>query len=541
MLLWGGVLFVLLIGCLNIANLVLVRASGRSREMATRHAIGADRRRLARQMLTETTLLARAGGVLGLGLGGWALRLVPVLGLDEMPRGFEIALDPVSAAVVVGIALAVGIAIGLVPVARLSRMNVNNALREEGRSGTAGRSTNLVRRGLAVAQVTVAFVLLIGAGLLLASFREVLKIDTGFSPSGVVTGLVTLPGTAYKEEALQPFADRLLTSIRRLPGVEAAGITSSIPLSGDHNDSVILAEGYQMKPGESLVSPIQSTVTDGYFEAMKIGLVRGRYFTPSDTKDSTRAIIVDEKLANHFWPGQDPIGRRLYQPGSAEKLFETGPDTKWMNVVGVVKEVQSDGIANGQPTVGAYYYPYSQEPQNGLGLVIRSARPSEEIAGEVRKAVAALDPALPLYNVHAMSDYVDDALMSRRMPMLLAMVFGAVALFLSAIGIYGVLAYGVAQRRREIGIRLALGSTAGQVFGLVLKDGIVIVGIGLALGLAGLVGLRQVLAGVLSGVKPMDPVVIVSVAAGLTLIALIAMVLPARRAATVDPASALQN
>lgn len=541
MLLWGGVLFVLLIGCLNIANLVLVRASGRTREMATRHAIGADKTRLARQMLTETTLLSLVGGVLGLGVGWWALRLVPTLGLDEMPRGFEIGLDPVTAAVVAGIALIVGLMIGLVPVARLSRLNINNALREEGRSGTAGRSTNLVRRGLAVAQITVAFVLLIGAGLLLASFREVLKIDTGFSPVGVITGAINLPGAAYKDEMLQPFVDRLLTSVRRLPGVVAAGITSSIPLSGDHNDSVILAEGYQMKPGESLVSPIQNTVTDGYFEAMKIGLVRGRFFTPSDTKDSTPALIVDEKLAKHFWPGQDPIGRRLYQPTSAEKLFDTGPDTKWLNVVGVVKEVQSDGIANGLPSVGTYYYPYSQSPENSLGLIVRSTRPSSEIVGEVRTALSAIDPALPLYDVTAMSEYVDDALMSRRMPMLLAMVFGAVALFLSAIGIYGVLAYGVAQRRREIGIRLALGSTAAQVFGLVLKDGIVIVGIGLALGLAGLVTLRQALTTVLYGVKPMDMTVILSVAAGLSLIALIAMILPARRAATVDPASALQN
>ncbi len=541
MLLWGGVLFVLLIGCLNIANLVLVRASGRSREMATRHAIGADKTRLARQMLTETTLLSLMGGVLGLGLGWWALRLVPTLGLDEMPRGFEIALDPVSAAVVAGIALLVGLAIGLVPVARLSRLNINNALREEGRSGTAGRSTNFVRRGLAVAQVTVAFVLLIGAGLLLVSFREVLRIDTGFSTAGVLTGAVTLPATAYKDETLQPFVQRLLTSVRRLPGVDAAGVTSSIPLSGDHNDSVILAEGYQMKPGESLVSPTQNTVTDGYFEAMKIGLVRGRYFTPSDTKDSMRAIIVDEKLANHFWPGQDPLGRRLHQPGSADKLFETGPDTKWLNVVGVVREVQSDGIATGQPSVGAYYYSYAQSPENGLGLVVRTSRPTDEIVAEIRKAITALDPALPLYDVHAMSKYVDDALMSRRMPMLLAMVFGGVALFLSAIGIYGVLAYGVAARRREIGIRLALGSTAGQVFGLVLKDGVVIVAIGLALGFAGLVALRQILSTVLYGVKPMDATVILSVAAGLALVAFIAMVVPARRAAAVDPASALQN
>jgi predicted permease len=541
MLLWGGVLFVLLIGCLNIANLVLVRASGRSREMATRHAIGADKRRLARQMLTETTLLSLAGGVLGLGVGWWALKLVPVLGLDEMPRGFEIALDPVSAAVVVGIALVVGLAIGFVPVLRLSRLNINNALREEGRSGTAGRSTNLVRRALAVAQVTVAFVLLIGAGLLLASFRAVLRIDTGFSTAGVVTGAITLPGAAYKDDTLRPFVDRLLTSVRRLPGVESAGIASSIPLSGDHNDSVILAEGYQMKPGESLISPVQNTVTPGYFEAMKIGLVRGRYFTDGDTKDSMRAVIVDEKLANHFWPGQDPIGRRLYEPGSADKLFYTGPDTKWLNVVGVVKEVQTDGIANGVPSVGAYYYDYAQNPENGLGLVVRTSRATGDAVGEVRKAISAIDPTLPLYNVHSMTEYVDDALMSRRMPMLLAMAFGAVALFLSAIGIYGVLAYGVAQRRREIGIRLALGSTAGQVFGLVLKDGIVIVGIGLALGFAGLIGLRHVLTTVLYGVKPMDPTVILGVAAGLAVVAFIAMVLPARRAATVDPASALQN
>jgi putative ABC transport system permease protein len=352
---------------------------------------------------------------------------------------------------------------------------------------------------------------------------------------------VTLPGTTYKDDQLQPFVDRLLTSVRRLPGVEAAGITSSIPLSGDHNDSVILAEGYQMKPGESLISPIQNTVTDGYFEAMKIGLVRGRFFTPGDTKDSMRAIIVDEKLANHFWPGQDPLGRRLYQPGSADKVFATGPDTKWLTVVGVVKEVQSDGIATGQKTVGAYYYAYSQQPESGLGLVVRAARPSDQVTSDVRRAVAAIDPSLPFYNVHAMSDYVDDALMSRRMPMVLAMAFGGVALFLSAIGIYGVLAYGVAQRRREIGIRLALGSTAGQVFGLVLRDGIVIVAIGLALGLGGLVALRKVLGTVLYGVTPMDPMVIISVAAGLTVIALVAMMLPARRAASVDPASALQN
>ncbi len=540
MLLWGGVLFVLLIGCLNIANLVLVRASGRSREIATRHAIGADRGRLARQLLTETMLLSLAGGAIGLMLGWWALRLVPALGLDEMPRGYEIALDPVSAAVILGVAIVVGLLIGLMPVVRLWRLNINNALREEGRGGTVGRSTNLLRRGLATAQVTIAFVLLIGAGLLLASFRNVLKIDPGFTASGVVTGAITLPGTSYKDDQLAPFVSRLLTAVRQLPGVESAGVTSTVPMSGDHSDSVILAENYQMKPGESLVSPAEVVVSDGYFEAMKIQLVRGRLFTAADTATSTRSLIVDERVAAHFWPGQDPIGRRMFKPESAENLFKIGPDTKWLTVVGVVREVQYDGLATDRPAMGAYYHPYAQEPDNSLGLTVRTTR-GEAIVPELRAAIASLDPALPLYSVKTMGQYVDDALMSRRMPMLLAMAFAGVALFLSAIGIYGVLAYGVAQRRREIGIRLALGSTSGEVFSLVLRDGIKIVAFGLLLGFAGLVALRQVLAKVLFGVTPMDPAVIGIVATVLTLVALLAMIIPARRAAGVSPATALTD
>ncbi len=541
MLLWGGVLFVLLIGCLNIANLVLVRASGRSREMATRQAIGADRGRLARQLLTETTLLSVAGGAIGLFLGWWALRLVPTLGLDEMPRGHEIALDPFSGAVILGTAIVVGILIGLMPVARLWRLNVNSALREEGRSGTAGRGTNLLRRALAVGQVTIAFVLLIGAGLLLASFRNVLKIDPGFTSSGVVTGAINLPGTAYKDEALAPFVDRLLMSVRALPGVESAGVTSTLPMSGSHSDSVILAEGYQMKEGESLVSPSSVVVSDGYFETMKIGLVRGRLFNASDTPTSPASIIVDERMVAHFWPTQDPIGRRMYAPQSADRVLETGPDTKWLTVVGVVKEVQLDGIALDRPAIGAYYFPYPQQTQNNFGLAVRTSKNSTAIVPELRKVLASLDPALPLYSVKSMDEYVDTALMSRRMPMLLAIAFAGVALFLSAIGIYGVLAYGVAQRRREIGIRLALGSTGGEVFALILSDGIRIVASGLVLGFAGLIALRQALTSVLFGVTPMDPIVIGSVALALSVVALLAMVIPARRAAGVNPATALTD
>jgi predicted permease len=542
-LLWGGVGFVLLIGCLNIANLVLVRSSGRSREMATRHAVGADIRRLGRQILTETTLLSAAGGALGLALGWWALRLVPTLGLDEMPRGHEIALDPVSVLVIGGAALTVGLLLGLMPIASLSRLNINTALREEGRSGTAGRRSSLVRRGLATAQVTIAFVLLIGAGLLLASFSEVLRLDTGFKPGGVITGALNLPATAYKEEARWPFVERLLTTVRALPGVESAGVTTTIPLSGDHNDSVILAEGYSMKEGESLISPAQSTASPGYFETMKIPLVRGRFFDTRDTPTSPTVIIIDERLANHFWPGQDPIGKRLYRPGSGADILKITDKTQFFNVVGVVKEVPFDGIALSTPQVGAYYYSYAQSADASFGLTVRTKPGADDAAATaaVRKALASIDPALPLYSVHSMTEYVDDALMSRRMPMLLAMGFAGVALFLSAIGIYGVLAYGVAQRRREIGIRLALGSTAGEVFGLVLKDGVKIVALGLALGFAGLFALKSFLATVLYGVKPMDPLVITLVAVTLSVVALLAMVIPARRAAKVSPATALTD
>ena len=541
LLLWGGVLFVLLIGCLNVANLVLVRASGRTREMATRQAIGAGIGRLGRQLLTETTLLSIAGGVIGLFIGWWALRLVPVLGLDGMPRGHEIALDPWSVSVILGIALVAGLLFGIMPLARLSRLDVNGALREETRGGTASRGTNIIRRGLAMAQVTIAFVLLIGAGLLAASFRQALRLDPGFTPTGVVTGAISLPSTAYPDAAIEPFIDRLLASVRALPGVRNAGITDTVPLAGDHSDSVMLAEGYQMKPGESLISPNLIEASDGYFEAMGTPLVRGRYFTPADDTHHPLVAVVDERLARHFWPGQDALGHRLYQPGSADNLFKTGPDTKWITVVGVVKEVQFDGLATAMLPVGCVYLAFAQSPEHGLGLVAKSSVDSASTVSSIRRTLAGIDPSLPFYSVKSMDDYVDLALLPRRVPMLLAGGFAVVALLLSAIGIYGVLAYGVAQRRREIGIRLALGSTGLEVFRLIIREGVKIVVAGLALGFVGLVALRHALTAVLFGVTPLDVTVLTSVTVALVVVAFFAMVIPARRAAQVNPATALME
>jgi predicted permease len=540
-LLWGCVLFVLVIGCVNIANLVIVRSSGRAREMATRHAIGGDLSRLARQLLTETTLLALAGGAIGILLGWYALRSVSVLNLDQLPRGYEIALDPIAVAVILGLTLAVGLAIGVAPVVRLRRMNLNVELREENRGGTSGRRGNLVRRSLAMLQVAIALVLLTGAGLLVFSFRAIMHLDFGFSPDNVMTAAVSLPATAYKDAAaLVTFGERSLDAIRAISGVEAAGLTTVVPFSGNVNNSVILAEGYVMKPGESLLAPTTVIVSAGYFEAMRIPVLRGRAFDRRDTAVSTRAVIVDERMAKKFWPDQDPIGRRMYTPSDLKDHQRITPDTQFMTVVGVAKEVQLIDPRPDVTPVGVVYLPFpQQQPIRALTFIVRTRTPSTAIGSGITQAVSGLDPQLPVYRVRTMQEWIDRALVGRRVPMLIAMAFGVVALLLAAVGIYGVLAYGVAQRQREIGVRLALGGTAAGVFGLVLRDGLRIVGIGVAVGLASSATAGQLMKSQLFNVAPMDPVVLGGGTAALVVVALIATMIPAWRASRIDPIVAL--
>ncbi len=539
-LLWGGVLFVLLIGAVNVTNLVIVRSSARQRELATRHALGAGIGRLASQIVTETMLLAVAGGALGLLLGRWALALVPTLGLDEMPRGHEIRMEPATMAIISALALLVGLLVSLVPVIRVWRLNLNLALRDEGRGGTASRRSMLARRALATAQVGLAFLLLIGAGLLFASFRQVLGVDPGFDANGILSGVVSLPRARYAtDDALRSFADRALERVRVIPGIAQAAITDTLPFGGDFSDSVILAVGYVMSPGESLVSPTTNAVSAGYFETMKIDLVAGRVFDTRDTSTSPNVIIVDRKLARKFWPGADPVGRRMFSPGSPEELLKPGPRSRFYTVVGVVDDVPMYGLAEETRRVGAYYFPLTQSAPAGFSFVARTGLPMETAATAIRRELAAIDPEVPLYDVRLMTERLDQSLVNRRMPMLLALAFGAVALFLSAIGIYGVLAYQVAQRRREIGIRMALGSSIRAVFGLVLADGARIVGVGLALGLAGAFLAGSYIESQLFGVRALDPVVIASVGLILAAVSFVAVSIPARRAASVSPVIAL--
>jgi predicted permease len=539
-LLWGGVLLVLAIGAVNITNLVLIRSTARSRELATRHALGAGMPRLTRQLLTETLLLTLIGGLTGVALGYLTLNLLSGLGIESIPRSAEIRIDGTVLAFTFGLALAVGLLVGLVPVLNLRRANLSQAFREEGRSGTSGTGARALRRLLVASQVGFAFMLLIGAGLLLASFQRVLAVDPGFEASRLLTARVSPPGTRYADESqLMALCDRLLGAIRGLPGVEHAGATSVIPFGGDTTDSVILAEGYEMAPGESLISPYRISATPGYLEALRVPLKSGRLFTASDTTTSPRVVIVDEALARKFWPGQDPIGRRMYRPNNPDDLLKPGPNTQWITVVGVVGEARLAGLVNSDTRVGAYYFPASQDMFRTMSLAVRTAGDPLAVTNSVRQALASIDPELPLYSVRTMEDRINESLTDRRTPMLLAGMFAVVALFLAAMGLYGVLAYQVAQRRKEIGIRMALGSEPSGIFALVLREGVWLLAVGLIAGLGGAFLISRAMESQLYEVSTMDPIVLTSVAAVLAVVAIIACAVPARRASRIDPNVAL--
>jgi putative ABC transport system permease protein len=543
-LLWGGVAFVLLIGCVNLTNLMLVRSSARMKELATRTALGAGRGRLARQLLTETIMLTIVGGALGLGVAWWSLQLLLAGPLADIPRASEIGLDGQVIAFTIALAFVVGVGISLIPIVLMQRMNLNHAIREEGRSGTAGRGARFVRRALVASQVAFAFMLLIAAGLLLASFQKVLRVDPGFETANLLTGEVNMPSSRYKEPDMRSLIARAVERIRTVPGVVNAGVTSTIPYGGPDSDSVIMAEGYVMKPGESLISPAAITATPGYFETLKLPLLSGRFFNDSDTDTSPKVIIIDDQLANRFWPGQSPVGRRMWQPGDINDLTTgPGPNARFYQVVGVVRRVSLSGPGSSvdDQRVGAYYFPYNQAPDSRMTFAIRTAGDPTSIVGAVRREIAALDPELPFYSVRTLEEIMAESLTSRRTPTMLAVAFGVVALFLATIGIYGVLAYQVTQRRREMGIRLALGSDAGGIFRLILREGATLLAVGFAAGLAGAFALRGTLSAQLYDIQPMDPLVVTLMATILAIVGLLACAIPARRAAKIDPLIALTD
>jgi len=541
-LLWGGAFLVLLIGGLNIANLALARLAMRRKQIATRIALGAGRGQLVRQLILENLGLALLGGIGGIALGTVVLRALNAIGLEHFPRANEVRMDGTAVLVALGLSLAAGVFVGLFPLAGISRISISDALHEESRTGTGGRKSRRVRQLLVTAQVGFAFTLLMGAGLLLASFRLLLHVDPGFNPDGVVSASLALPRSRYaKDDALREFMNRALPAIRTIPGVPYAGATAAIPLGSNHNDSVILAEGYQMKPGESLISPLNISVTPGYFEAMGISMVRGRSFTDRDNETAPRVIIVDERLARHFWPNRDPVGQRMYFPGAGDKNFmRVDEHTVWYTVVGVAHTLRYENLDDSGARVGAYYVCNSQDPASTCTFALKTTGDPGSVVRALRTEISRLDPDLALFDVHSMSERIDLSLSPRRTSMLLANAFGGVALFLASLGIYGVLAYLVAQRTREIGIRVALGSTRAGILRLVLREGFKLVAMGFALGIAGAALLQKAVASQIYGVRPFDPLVLAGVMALLGGIALVACAVPARRAMRVDPVVVLR-
>jgi len=540
-MLWGGAFLVLLIGGLNIANLALARLALRRKEMATRIALGAGRAQLMRQLILENLGLALLGGMGGIVLGAGLLRTLNAIGLEHFPRASEVHMDSVVVLASLALSLAAGVFVGLFPLAGISKIGISDALHEDSRTGTTGKKSRSVRQLLVAAQIGFAFALLVGAGLLLASFRLLLQVDPGFNPNGVVTASVGLPRARYpKGEVLRDFMNRALPAVRAIPGVSLAGATEAIPLGGNHNDSVILAEGYQMKAGESLISPLNISVTPGYFEALGISMVRGRSFDDRDNENARRVVIVDERLAQHFWPDRDPVGLRMYMPGNAKDFLKIDEHTVWLTVVGVARTLRYENLDGSGAPVGAYYFPNSQQPASSFTFALKTPADPGSVVRAFRSEIARLDPDLAVFDVHSMSERIDLSLSSRRTSMLLANAFGGVSLFLASLGIYGVLTYLVARRTREIGIRVALGSTRAGILKLVLWEGFQLVAIGLVLGVVAAASLQKAVASEIYGVRPLDPLVLASVMALLAIVALAACAIPARRATRVDPIVALR-
>jgi len=530
-ILLGAVGFVLLIACANVANLLLARATGRQRELAVRAALGASRHRLIRQMLAESLLLAAAGGVAGFALAWGGVRFLTANLGDQIafPRIDAIGVDARVLAFTALIALVSGIVFGFAPALTSAAINLNDALKEGGRSGSAGR-TGKLRSAFVVIEVALALVLLVGAGLLLRSFARLLSIDPGFRPAHVMTMQLTLPAAKY--QGLPPrtqFWHTLLDRIRNLPGVTSAGTVSFLPMNGLGSATSFEVVG-QPKPalGQSPSATIK--IIDGdYFTVLGIPLLRGRLFSEREQQTENHYAVVSETLARQMFPNQDPIGQHLQVSWNG-----TGPD-EIIGVVGDTKMVSIDEQMN-----PAIYYPYSRTPYISETVVVRTGGNPAGVASSLVQAVRAIDPDLPVSHMRSMEDVIARSLAQRRIIMVLLAVFAAVALVLATVGLYGVMSYMVSQRTQEIGIRMALGADRRGVIAIVLAHALRLAVIGLAAGCAGAFALTGLLRTMLYDVKPTDPITFAGVAAILLAVAAVATAVPAMRATRIDPLTALK-
>jgi putative ABC transport system permease protein len=538
----GAVALLLLIACANVASLFLARAEGRQREIAVRAALGAGTGRIVRQLLTESAALAVAGGILGLVLAAWGIRAIVAAAPPTLPRLGAIGVDGWVLAFTAAVTLSTGILFGLVPAVQAARPDLSGTLTEGGRGGSAGPRRQRFRRGLVVSQIALALVLATAAGLLIQSFVRMRGVDPGFAPERLLTARIELSPVRYESnEQIRAFYQRLLDRLETLPGVRSAAGVKALPMTqlelGDW--SFVLEGKHSLPPTPSEWKlAYWQTATPGYFETLHIPVLQGRGIEEGDRIGAPGVALINRTLARQVWPDGNAVGQRILMGGGAT-------DSIWRTIVGIVGDVRHRGLdADARPEI---YLPIAQFPAGTgtalrtLRLAIRSEGDPSRLATALRAAVAELDPGVPLFEVQTMEEALGAWAAERRLTMLLVGVFALLALTLGAVGVYGVMSHLVAQRTREIGIRIALGALPREILGLVLSQGAWLAGLGIGAGVIGAVGATRLLASLLFGVGPTDPATFLTTAAALAIVAAIASLLPALRAVRTDPITALRS
>jgi putative ABC transport system permease protein len=543
-MLFGTVGFVLLIACANVANLLLARAAARRKEMAVRAALGAGRSRLIRQLLTESALMAAISGALGIVLAYWTVGLLKTTSFvsDSLPRAEEIDIDGRALTFTLALSLLTGIIFGLAPALQVSRADVHEALKEGWTGAAGGFSRNRLRSLLVVAEIALALVVLIGGGLMLQSFVRLMRIDPGFKPDDALVMEVSLPPARYPTgESRTAFYQRLLERTGKLPGAQAAGLASPLPFSGRSSQSRAIQDGVPFARENTVLSDFL-TVSPDYFQAMGIRLIRGRSFTERDTESAPLTIVVDEMTAQRFWPNQDPIGKRMaFELISRENA---PPLPRWREVIGVVGNVKHYGLTD--ESRQQLYVSYLQMPNYNQGMLpqmslILRAPDAQSLISAARSEVLSLDRNLPVYDVRTMDQVLSNSVSRTRLSMWLMGAFAVIGLFLAASGIFGVVSYTVTQRTHEIGVRRALGAQASDVLRMVVGQGMRLALAGVGIGLLAAPGLTRLMSRLLVGVSTNDPLTYGVISLLLLFVALVATLIPARRATKVDPLTALRR
>ncbi len=527
----AGVAAALLIGCANIASLLLGRSVAREKELAIRSAMGAGRARLMRLLLTESVLLFAGGGILGVGSAWWGVRALGSLGLSNMPRGFSVQLDLTVVAFTLLSALVTGLFFGALPAWSAARGEAATTLKEVGGRGTSGgRRTQLLRSGLVVAEIALAVMLLSTAGLLVRSFDALQRENPGFTPGGVITVQLSLPTAKYDVPAKRnAFVDEALARMRALPGVRSAGLTDVLPFTGNNSSGSYSSPDIVVPPGAPAPHAQQRVVDPGYFKTLGLTLLQGRLFDERDVTGTQMVAVIDRVMADKYWKGQDPLGKRIVRGD---------PEKPW-TIVGVIAPIKFQSLEE-DVRKETIYYPYAQRPGTNMIIAVKADGDPAALASSVREAVKSVDPDQPVFDIKTMQQRMDEVALTRRAPMILLSLFSGVALLLAVVSVYGVLAFAVAQRTSEFGVRIALGASRRSIGELVLRQGAWLVAIGVGTGLVIFLGFSRVIGTLLFGVAATDPLSLTVAPLVIALAAIAACVVPVRRATGVSPLEALR-